>query len=178
MHLNYLTLTALACTSLSTLSFNSAEYIACLDQKRLLANKLCTSMRTNTAQDMVGLLDVLTPLSDCRHETVEKIMGRRISGVSYMCWIDFHNGILGCGFFMCTTNVSLFCVYSVTIYIARAITPRAITPLPPLPGYHAEGYHAPYLPPRAITPVYTSRLPHQSYHASTNTRTSGYHTRY
>ena len=48
--------------------------------------------------------------------------------------------------FMCTTNVSLFCVYSVTIYIARAITPRAITPLPPLPGYHAEGYHAPYLP--------------------------------
>ena len=35
-----------------------------------------------------------------------------------------------------------------------------------LSGYHAEGYHAPYLPPRAITPVYTSRLPHQSYHAS------------
>ena len=52
-------------------------------------------------------------------------------------------------------------------------TARATTPLPPLhsyhacvyPGYHAEGYHAPYLPPRAITPVYTSRLPHQSYHA-------------
>ena len=67
--------------------------------------------------------------------------------------------------FMYPIKISLFCVYSVTIYIARAITPRAITPLPPLPGYHAEGYHAPYLPPRAITPVYTSRLPHQSYHA-------------
>ena len=32
-------------------------------------------------------------------------------------------------------------------------------------GYHAQGYHAPPLPPRAITPVYTSRLPHQSYHS-------------
>ena len=68
--------------------------------------------------------------------------------------------------FMCPTNVSLFCVYSVTIYIARAITRRAITPLPPLLGYHAEGYHVPSLPPRAITPVYTSRFRHPSYHAS------------
>ena len=56
-----------------------------------------------------------------------------------------------------------------SIYIARAITPRAITPLPPLPGCHAEGYHAPSLPPRAITPVYTSRLSHQSYHALPHT---------
>ena len=39
-----------------------------------------------------GVLDVLTSLSDSRQETVEKIMERRISGVSYMCWIDFHNG--------------------------------------------------------------------------------------
>ena len=46
---------------------------------------------------------------------------------------------------MCPTNITLFCVS--------------------LSGYHAEGYHAPYLPPRAITPVYTSRLPHQSYHS-------------
>ena len=46
---------------------------------------------------------------------------------------------------MCPTNITLFCVS--------------------LSGYHAEGYHAPYLPPRAITPVYTSRLPHQSHHA-------------
>ena len=37
------------------------------------------------------------------------------------------------------------------------------------PGYHAEGYHAPSLPPRAITPVYTSRLSHQSYHAPPHT---------
>ena len=50
--------------------------------------------------------------------------------------------------FMCVgTNVSLFCDH---LYCT---------------GYHAEGYHAPSLPPRAITPVYTSRLPHQSYHA-------------
>ena len=48
---------------------------------------------------MMGtVLDVLTALSDCRHEAVEKIMERRISGVSDMCWIDFRNGILGCGF--------------------------------------------------------------------------------
>ena len=33
-----------------------------------------------------GLLDVLTPLSDCRQESVEK-MERRILGVSYMYWI-------------------------------------------------------------------------------------------
>ena len=33
-----------------------------------------------------GLLDVLTPLSDCRQEAVEK-MERRISGGSYMYWI-------------------------------------------------------------------------------------------
>ena len=44
------------------------------------------------------LLDVLTPLSDCRHETVEKIMERRISRVSYMCWMDFHDTFLCCGF--------------------------------------------------------------------------------
>ena len=71
------------------------------------------------------LLDVLTPLSDCRHESVEN-MERRISGVSYMCWMDFHNGILSCGV-LCArlisfSFVSFFCVFS---------------------GYHAEGYHAP-----------------------------------
>ena len=46
----------------------------------------------------IVLLDVLTPLSDCIQESVEK-MERRITGVSYMCWVDFHNnGILCCGF--------------------------------------------------------------------------------
>ena len=47
-----------------------------------------------------GLLDVLTSLSDCRHETVERIMKRRISGVSYMCWMDFHNAICVVGFYV------------------------------------------------------------------------------
>ena len=75
----------------------------------------------------------------------------RISGVSYMCGMDFHNGIL-CGGFICARITSLYfptlflpisCVYYVSllrlprqglprpIYIARAITPS------PLHGYHA-----------------------------------------
>ena len=66
-----------------------------------------------------GLLDVLTPLSDCRRESVEK-MERRISGVSYMCWIDFHNGILGFGF-LCARLIS------VSLFLGL---------------YHSEGYHA------------------------------------
>ena len=92
-----------------------------------------------------GLLDVLTPLSDCKQESVEK-MKRRIPGVSYMYWMDFYNGISSCGFFVCSINFSLF---------FPATTPRATTPhrffrLPQrglprptalFPGYHAEGYH-------------------------------------
>ena len=98
-----------------------------------------------------------------------------------MCWIDFHNGNWGCGF-LCARLISFpffpFCRLSIFRLPRRGLprpiyTARATTPLPPLhsyhacvyPGYHAKGYHAPYLPPRAITPVYTSRLPHQSYHA-------------
>ena len=62
--------------------------------------------------------------------------------------LDFHNTFLCCGF-LCARLISLyFCLYFVS-----------------LSGYHAEGYHVPSLPPRAITPVYTSRLPHQSCHA-------------
>ena len=124
-----------------------------------------------------GLLDVLTPLSDCRQEPVEK-MERIISGVSYMCWIDFHNGILGCGF-LCARLISfLFRRLSISRLPRQGLprpiyTARATTSLPLLhsyhacayPGYHAKGYHAPYLPPRAITPVYSSRLSHLSYHA-------------
>ena len=84
---------------------------------------------------MTMVLDVLTPLSDCRQESVEK-MERRISGVSYMCWIDFHNGILGCGF-LCARLIS------VSLFLGL---------------YHSEGYHAPPLSfpattPRATTPV-------------------------
>ena len=74
-----------------------------------------------------GLLDVLTPLSDCRQESVEK-MERRVSGVSYMCWMDFHNEILSCGS-LCARLISfsifLFCLLSCLFS-----------------GYHAEGYHA------------------------------------
>ena len=48
-----------------------------------------------------GLLDVFTPLSDCKRESVEKI-DRRIPGVPYNMYVwgmDFHNnGILCCGF--------------------------------------------------------------------------------
>ena len=67
----------------------------------------------------------------------------------------------------------LFCVYFVSLLFH---------------GYHAEGYHAPSLPPRAITPVYASRLKRHSifpllgYHARAitlhQTSTSGYHTRH
>ena len=93
-----------------------------------------------------GLLDVLTSLSDCRQESVEK-MERRISGVSYMCWIDFHNGISGCGF-LCARLISvcLFSGYHAEGYHApplfQATTARATTPHRSFPGYHAEGYHA------------------------------------
>ena len=46
-----------------------------------------------------SLLDVLTPLSDCRQEPVEK-MERRTSGVSYMYWMDFYNEIFVVGFYV------------------------------------------------------------------------------
>ena len=81
--------------------------------------------------------------------------------------------------FMCPINIIPF----LSLVYISATTPRATTPhqyrtgyhaftttaqlsrLRIYPGYHAKGYHAPYLPPRAITPVYSSRLSHQSYHA-------------
>ena len=94
--------------------------------------------------DRNGMLNVRTSLSDSRQETVEKIMERRISWVSYMCWIDFHNGNWGCGF-LCARLISF--LFVACLYF----------------GYHAEGYHAPSIPhgpPRlyhhctAITPVY------------------------
>ena len=50
--------------------------------------------------------------------------------------------------FMFPTNFILFCVSSISASIFH--------------GYHAEGYHAPSLPPRAITPVYASRLSRHS----------------
>ena len=81
--------------------------------------------------------------------------------------MDFHNAILRCGF-LCTLLIPALFV-SILFY-----------------GNHAEGYHAPSLPPRAITPVYASRLSRHSiflllcYHTRAitlnRTRTSGYHT--
>ena len=41
---------------------------------------------------------------------IRRKMERRTSGVSCMCWMDFHNVIL-CGGFLCA---SLFCVYFVS----------------------------------------------------------------
>ena len=100
------------------------------------------------------LLDVLTPLSDSRQESVEK-MERKNSELSYMCWMDFYNAILCCRF-LCARLISVYSVYFVSLLCllsfpattARATTlhlyARAITPLPPLHGYHAcllPGYH-------------------------------------
>ena len=120
------------------------------------------------------LLDVLTSLSDSRQETVEKIMERRISWVSYMCWIDFHNGNWGCGF-LCARLISFLFVACLDF------------------GYHAEGYHAPSIshgPPRlyhhctAITPVYIpattprATTPHTYHHGLSRLCIHpGYHTR-
>ena len=133
----------------------------------------------------VVVLDVLTPLSDCRQESVEK-MERRISGVSCMYWMGFYNGILCCGF---------LCARLISVCLFPATTPRATTPHVSLfSGYHAKGYHAPSIPHglsrpgrsrlyhhcTAITPVYISRLSrhslvlflglsHPSYHAPPHT---------
>ena len=106
-----------------------------------------------------GLLDVLTPLSDCRQESVEK-MERKILGGSYLYWICT-TGFYVVGFCV-LVNFSLFSGYHAEGYhdppvSFPAITPRATTPhrslfrLPrrglPRPtglfsGYHAEGCHA------------------------------------
>ena len=63
--------------------------------------------------------------------------------------------------FMCPTNITLFCLYFVSLF----------------PGYHAEGYHAhPYhhgLSRLCIHPGHHTRA--ITLH---HTRTSGYHTRY
>ena len=77
------------------------------------------------------LLDVLTPLSDYRQESVEK-MERRILEVSYMYWI-------------CTTGfrvVGFLCARLIPVSLFRL--PRRGLPHPTalFSGYHAEGYHA------------------------------------
>ena len=128
------------------------------------------------------MLDVLTPLSHCRHESVEK-MERRILGVSYMCWMDFHNAILCCGL-LCARLICLFCVYFMSILCL-------FCGFSLFSGYHAAGYHAPsilhgvsrlYRHCTATTPVYIypgyhaivlgsiPRLSHLSYHAPPHTQ--------
>ena len=88
------------------------------------------------------LLDLLTLLSDCRHETVEKIMERRISGVSYMCWVYFHNGIWGCGFFCARLMTLYFVSIFVSILCLSFRLPRRGLSRPFLTttGYHACVY--------------------------------------
>ena len=103
-----------------------------------------------------GLLDVLTPLSDCRQESVEK-MERRISGVSYMCWMDFHNEILCCGF---------TCARLISVSFSGSLPQRGLPrPTALFPGYHAEGYHA-RTDAIKLTGYHVSRVTtHPSYHA-------------
>ena len=125
-----------------------------------------------------GLWDVLTPLSDWRQESVEK-MERRIFG-GFVYGLDgFPQRDFVLCVFMCPTNIILFCAYSVSILclyfslfrlprrgLPRPIyTARAITPLPPLHGYHAclfPGYHA-------IVICSIPGLSHLSYHAPPHT---------
>ena len=99
----------------------------------LVFGNVCFNIVVRINHDNVasrGLLDVLTPLSDCRQESVEK-MERRISGVSYMYWICT-TGFRVVGF-MCSVNFSLS---------FPTTTPRATTPHRYPTGYHAQGYHA------------------------------------
>ena len=64
-----------------------------------VGDSLLDGWRVVSMYEKWDMLDVLTPLSDCRQEPVEK-MARRISGVSYMYWMDFYNEIFCCGFYV------------------------------------------------------------------------------
>ena len=120
-------------------------------------DKIMTMLRAG------GLLDVLTSLSDSRQETVEKIMERRISGVSYMCWTDFHNGNWGCGF-LCTLLISFY---------FTANTPRAITPRATTPHLYRTGHHA-FTTTAQLSRLCISRLSRQGLPRPILT-TKGYH---
>ena len=100
-----------------------------------------------------GLLDVLTSLSDCRHETVERIMERRISGVSYVYVLDgFPQRDFVLWVFMCPMNIILF----VSLLSFPATTSRATTPH----LYHT-GYHA-FTTTARLPRLSLSRLPRHS----------------
>ena len=85
-----------------------------------------------------GLSDVLTPLSDCKQEFVEK-MDRRTLSVLYMCGMDFHNAILYCEFMYARIISLYFCLNLVSTLCptSTATTPRATTPHLYCKGYHA-----------------------------------------
>ena len=68
-------------------------------------------------------------------KSVEK-MERRISGVSYMCWMDFHNAILCCGF-LCARLISVYSVSILCLFCPFFFL---------FSGYHAKAYHAPSIP--------------------------------
>ena len=119
-----------------------------------------------------GLLDVLTPLSDCRHETVERIMERRIFGGFMYVLDEFPQLDFVLWAFICPINVTsillLFCLYfvasilclsSLSFRLPRRGLPRLILTTT---GYDACCVYIP-----AITPQYipTPWLSHQSYHA-------------
>ena len=67
-------------------------------ESSVVPNEVCSLMLLcgNILHD---LLDVLTSLSDCRQEPVEK-MERRISGVSCMYWMDFYDEIFVVDFYV------------------------------------------------------------------------------
>ena len=80
-----------------------------------------------------GLLDVLTPLSDCRQESVERWNGD-FGGFVYV--LDrFLQRDFGLWVFMCPINFSV----SFSGSLPQRGLPR---PTALFSGYHAEGYHA------------------------------------
>ena len=93
-----------------------------------------------------GLLDVLTPLSDCRQESFEKMeriilwiricigFGLAVPPLPHIVVfrVCLYNGFFVLWVFVCSVNLSLFSGYHAEGYYA-----------PPVPyGYHAESYHA------------------------------------
>ena len=106
-----------------------------------------------------GLLDLLTLLSDCRQESVEK-MERRILGVSYMSyWMDFYNDIFCCEF-LCVRLISV----SFSVSLFRLPRRGLSRPTALFSGNHAEGYNArtDAFKQQATT---SAGLPNPSYHA-------------
>ena len=88
---------------------------------------------------------------------IRQKMERRISGVSYMCWMDFHNEILCCGF---------TCARLISVSFSGSLPQRGLPrPTALFPGYHAEGYHA-RTDAIKLTGYHVSRVTtHPSYHA-------------